>query len=302
MALLSFSARLRMAWSGAPPTSISSSDHAPTRRQPQLSLYRAPLSGPVRGCGPLRFPGHRASVPVPGGVRVCHSGAAPGSRSPRSPVQPAARGRGGAWTRRASGTRGGVPGRAESCASLLPGDGMPPAARDVGSAGARRRAWRRAGPRSSPTCARRLRARPKSASPCSWSLSTPATIQAIRSTDRSTRMRSSPRSALPTSRCSSTSITAKLSRATWRRSSGAGWAARKATSDTSRSQVRRTGSSPDAGELNYAWLLPLIDALGYAGWVGCEYRPAAGTEAGLGWARRWGIHSPPGAGDAGSER
>ena len=49
---------------------------------------------------------------------------------------------------------------------------------------------------------------------------------------------------------------------------------------------------PDAGELNYAWLLPLIDALGYAGWVGCEYRPAAGTEAGLGWARRWGIHSP----------
>ena len=24
-------------------------------------------------------------------------------------------------------------------------------------------------------------------------------------------------------------------------------------------------------------------------WVGCEYRPAAGTEAGLGWARPWGI-------------
>ena len=46
---------------------------------------------------------------------------------------------------------------------------------------------------------------------------------------------------------------------------------------------------PDAGELNYAWLLPRIDALGYAGWVGCEYRPAAGTEAGLGWARPWGI-------------
>jgi hydroxypyruvate isomerase len=30
--------------------------------------------------------------------------------------------------------------------------------------------------------------------------------------------------------------------------------------------------------------------LGYDGWVGCEYRPAAGTLAGLGWARRWGIH------------
>ena len=59
---------------------------------------------------------------------------------------------------------------------------------------------------------------------------------------------------------------------------------------------------PDAGELNYAWLLPLIDELGYAGWVGCEYRPAAGTEAGLGWARPWGIRPPPGAGEAGSQR
>ena len=50
---------------------------------------------------------------------------------------------------------------------------------------------------------------------------------------------------------------------------------------------------PDAGELDYRWLLPLIDALGYEGWVGCEYRPAAGTEAGLGWARPWGIRPPP---------
>ena len=55
---------------------------------------------------------------------------------------------------------------------------------------------------------------------------------------------------------------------------------------------------PDAGELDYAWLLPLIDELGYEGWVGCEYRPAAGTEAGLGWARAWGIRPPPGAGEA----
>ena len=59
---------------------------------------------------------------------------------------------------------------------------------------------------------------------------------------------------------------------------------------------------PDAGELNYAWLLPLVDELGYEGWVGCEYRPAAGTEAGLGWARRWGIRSPPGIGEVGSQR
>ena len=43
---------------------------------------------------------------------------------------------------------------------------------------------------------------------------------------------------------------------------------------------------PDQGELNYAYLFELIDALGYAGHVGCEYRPRAGTSAGLGWLRR----------------
>ena len=48
-------------------------------------------------------------------------------------------------------------------------------------------------------------------------------------------------------------------------------------------------TEPDKGELDHARLLPLIDELGYQGWVGCEYRPAAGTEAGLGWARPWGI-------------
>lgn len=46
---------------------------------------------------------------------------------------------------------------------------------------------------------------------------------------------------------------------------------------------------PDHGEINFAYLFDLLDELGYAGWVGCEYRPKAGTLAGLGWARRWGI-------------
>jgi hydroxypyruvate isomerase len=46
---------------------------------------------------------------------------------------------------------------------------------------------------------------------------------------------------------------------------------------------------PDRGEINYAYLLDLLDRLGYDGWVGCEYRPAADTLAGLGWAKRWGI-------------
>ncbi|SDB80423.1 hydroxypyruvate isomerase [Raineyella antarctica] len=40
---------------------------------------------------------------------------------------------------------------------------------------------------------------------------------------------------------------------------------------------------PDTGELNYPYVLAALDDAGYTGWVGCEYNPAAGTEAGLGW-------------------
>ncbi|WP_186131424.1 2-oxo-tetronate isomerase [Burkholderia gladioli] len=42
---------------------------------------------------------------------------------------------------------------------------------------------------------------------------------------------------------------------------------------------------PDLGELNYPYLFELIDRLGYDGWIGCEYRPKAGTSEGLGWLR-----------------
>lgn len=42
---------------------------------------------------------------------------------------------------------------------------------------------------------------------------------------------------------------------------------------------------PDIGELNYPYLFDVIDALGYTGWIGCEYRPRAGTSAGLGWLK-----------------
>ncbi len=42
---------------------------------------------------------------------------------------------------------------------------------------------------------------------------------------------------------------------------------------------------PDAGELNYRFLFDLIDTLGYDGWIGCEYRPAAATSSGLDWLR-----------------
>jgi hydroxypyruvate isomerase len=40
---------------------------------------------------------------------------------------------------------------------------------------------------------------------------------------------------------------------------------------------------PGSGEINYPFLFELLDRLAYDGWVGCEYKPQAGTEAGLGW-------------------
>lgn len=40
---------------------------------------------------------------------------------------------------------------------------------------------------------------------------------------------------------------------------------------------------PDEGEVDYRWLFDRIDALGYDGYIGCEYRPRGDTSAGLGW-------------------
>ncbi len=42
---------------------------------------------------------------------------------------------------------------------------------------------------------------------------------------------------------------------------------------------------PDVGELNCGYLFDVIDELAWDGWVGCEYRPRAGTSEGLGWWR-----------------
>jgi hydroxypyruvate isomerase len=46
---------------------------------------------------------------------------------------------------------------------------------------------------------------------------------------------------------------------------------------------------PDEGEVNYPEILAALDRLGYAGFVGCEYRPRGRTEDGLAWARPYGI-------------
>lgn len=40
---------------------------------------------------------------------------------------------------------------------------------------------------------------------------------------------------------------------------------------------------PGTGEINFTFLFALLDRLGYAGWVGCEYKPATTTVPGLGW-------------------
>lgn len=40
---------------------------------------------------------------------------------------------------------------------------------------------------------------------------------------------------------------------------------------------------PGTGEINYGYVFDALDRLGYDGWIGCEYKPKAGTSAGLGW-------------------
>lgn len=40
---------------------------------------------------------------------------------------------------------------------------------------------------------------------------------------------------------------------------------------------------PGTGEINYPFVLQALASEGYAGWVGCEYKPKADTQVGLGW-------------------
>ena len=42
---------------------------------------------------------------------------------------------------------------------------------------------------------------------------------------------------------------------------------------------------PGTGEINFTNLFKFIDESGYAGWIGCEYKPAGVTEDGLGWVK-----------------
>ena len=46
---------------------------------------------------------------------------------------------------------------------------------------------------------------------------------------------------------------------------------------------------PGTGEIGWEFVLRRIDELGYQGFVGCEYRPAGDTVAGLAWRTRFGV-------------
>ncbi|MDF2367522.1 2-oxo-tetronate isomerase [Sneathiella sp.] len=44
---------------------------------------------------------------------------------------------------------------------------------------------------------------------------------------------------------------------------------------------------PDNGEVNYPYIFDLLEAEGYDGWIGCEYKPSSGTRETLGWAEKF---------------
>ncbi|MQR01202.1 hydroxypyruvate isomerase [Glaciimonas soli] len=46
---------------------------------------------------------------------------------------------------------------------------------------------------------------------------------------------------------------------------------------------------PGTGEINYHYIFAFLNEIGYDGWIGCEYKPKAGTVEGLGWIKAHGI-------------
>jgi hydroxypyruvate isomerase len=48
-------------------------------------------------------------------------------------------------------------------------------------------------------------------------------------------------------------------------------------------------NEPGTGEIGWPFVFRRIDELGYRGWVGCEYRPAGDTVAGLAWRETYAV-------------
>ena len=42
---------------------------------------------------------------------------------------------------------------------------------------------------------------------------------------------------------------------------------------------------PGTGEINFPFLFAFLDRIGYAGWIGCEYKPSGDTLSSLGWLK-----------------
>ena len=45
-------------------------------------------------------------------------------------------------------------------------------------------------------------------------------------------------------------------------------------------------NEPGTGEIDFPLLFAHLDRIGYSGWIGCEYKPRAGSVAGLGWLEK----------------
>jgi hydroxypyruvate isomerase len=52
-------------------------------------------------------------------------------------------------------------------------------------------------------------------------------------------------------------------------------------------------NEPGTGEINYSFLFAHLDRIGYKGWIGCEYKPATTTEAGLDWRQNLFVKPTP---------
>jgi hydroxypyruvate isomerase len=46
-------------------------------------------------------------------------------------------------------------------------------------------------------------------------------------------------------------------------------------------------NEPGTGEIHYSFVFATLDAEGYPGWVGCEYKPQGRTADGFGWFQPW---------------
>jgi hydroxypyruvate isomerase len=49
-------------------------------------------------------------------------------------------------------------------------------------------------------------------------------------------------------------------------------------------------NEPGTGEINFGFLFGFLDTIGYAGWIGCEYKPRTTTVEGLGWFEKFKAH------------